>query len=109
LHASLSTAWSGLEVEFAPGRVRIAGEIDISNSNELAVELGSGVARDNRLVVDLSKTSFIDVSGARRLLELARRCRPNEVCVLGAPTSRARILEVGGWHNEVSVLEETVL
>jgi anti-anti-sigma factor len=90
--------------------VRIAGEIDISNSNELAAaELGSGVAQDNRLVAYLSEVSFIDVSGARRLVELARRCQPNEVYVLGAPRSLARILEVGGWHNEVSVLEETVL
>jgi anti-anti-sigma factor len=101
----LLTTDCGLHLEVEPGFVRMAGEIDIANSDELAAGLDSAVIHGRPLLVDLSNVGFIDVTGTRLLVEAARRCRPAAVCVLGGPGSLAVILEVGGWAGEITLLD----
>jgi anti-sigma B factor antagonist len=54
--------------------VRIAGEVDISNSGKLEDDISGAVPNEAAgLVIDLSDTAYLDSAGIRMLFELARR------------------------------------
>jgi anti-anti-sigma factor len=55
---------------------RVAGEIDASNVEELTKELLDGVSNNSRaLVLDLTKTSYIDSSGISLIFDAAARMK----------------------------------
>jgi anti-anti-sigma factor len=54
--------------------VRIAGEIDLSNSDSLRSEIVETVPHEaHGLVLDLTETTYLDSSGVRLLFDLAER------------------------------------
>ena len=54
--------------------VRIAGEIDASNAEQIGREIRESVSNHAlALIVDLTHTTYIDSSGVRFLFDLARR------------------------------------
>ncbi len=53
---------------------RVRGEIDLSNVEDLRARLVAAVSHDwERLVLDLTETSYLDSTGVRLLFELADR------------------------------------
>ena len=54
--------------------VRVAGEIDLSNSDDLRNDIVHAVPHDaHGVVLDLTETTYLDSSGIRLLFELAER------------------------------------
>ena len=54
--------------------VAIAGEIDLSNTDEVASQIEAAVTSDSTsVVVDLTETTYLDSAGVRLLLTLAGR------------------------------------
>ncbi|HEX6262600.1 MAG TPA: STAS domain-containing protein [Actinomycetota bacterium] len=74
-------------------RIRLAGELDISTVPELEQSL-DGLADDpyDPLVLELTDLTFIDSTGLRAILRLARSHADRGRLVLRAPTPR--VLEV---------------
>jgi anti-anti-sigma factor len=85
--------------------VTIAGEIDSSNSDELAERLREALSnRSEALVVDLSPTTYIDSAGINVLFELsvALRERQQQLHVVVDPASPiARMLAIVGLDAAV--------
>jgi len=55
-----------------PGLYQVAGELDLSNANQLETQLKDGLSRTERLELDFSQVSFMDSSGLKVILRLAR-------------------------------------
>lgn len=88
-----------------PGHVRLVGEVDISNHQLMGSVLDEAVPLGGTLVVDLAGVSFIDVGGAGRLVELARRLGGGDrVKVVGAPRQLRRILAAADWQDELELV-----
>jgi anti-anti-sigma factor len=67
-----------VEVERRGSRcvVRIVGEVDMSNAQELATDIGAAVPNGlSTLVVDLTPTTYLDSAGVQLLFQLAERLR----------------------------------
>jgi anti-sigma B factor antagonist len=64
------------EFEDDTGRLTVVGELDMATAGELEEALRAPLERSvSRLVIDLSKLSFIDSSGLRLLIVLNDRAR----------------------------------
>jgi anti-anti-sigma regulatory factor len=84
------------------GRVRLVGEVDLSNVELLTAILEGLPPRD--IVVDMGGLSFIDLKGAAELVGLARRIGPEaRVTVSSPPPHLARILATLGWTDELDL------
>lgn len=60
--------------------VRITGEVDISNAEELGTEIENAVPTDAAVVVvDLSGTRYLDSSGVALLIRLSDRLRARRI------------------------------
>ncbi len=74
--------------------VRLIGEIDISNADEIAAELDAVAREGSQLVIDLAGLEFMDSSGIAMLLRAAARVDTLE---LRNPSSTVRrIIECTG-------------
>jgi anti-sigma B factor antagonist len=61
------------EVESGPGRVVVAGEIDLRTAPELRVALDAAAGEQGaELVIDLTEVTFIDSSGITELLRVSK-------------------------------------
>ena len=56
-----------------PPRLRVAGEIDLSNVERFRQSLSTGAPAGSALIVDLTGISYIDSAGISALFERARR------------------------------------
>lgn len=98
-----------IEVEEAPGLclLRIKGEIDMSNAQELSAEIEAAVPNEaSTLVVDLAQTTYLDSAGVKLLFLLADRYRARRrvlrlVVPLAAPIRP--VLELTGLAQVVSL------
>ena len=85
--------------------VTIAGEIDASNSTEVAARLHAALNnRSTAMVVDLTPTTYIDSAGINVLFELGnnlgeRQQQLHIVVATGSPI--ARMLDIVGLDNAV--------
>ncbi len=82
--------------------LRIGGELDIMTGEELRERLAEELTEDpERLVIDLSGTSFIDCSGARVLFNAAQRIRAagGEVVICSAKPLALFVLEAFGFED----------
>jgi anti-anti-sigma factor len=94
-----------MRVVTQPGRVTLAGDVDISNIDLMATALDQAVPVHGRLVVDLAAVSFIDVSGVSRLVELARRLGGAErLAIVDPPRQLRRILDAADWESELELV-----
>lgn len=76
-------------------RVAVAGEIDMSNEDELRRRLAEAAAIGLRLELDLAGVEFMDSSGLRALIEVRRDVAVGSMLVLtGVSPAVARLLEV---------------
>jgi anti-anti-sigma factor len=65
-----------VETELLPGRciLRIRGEVDISNVEEVSEAIDKAVSNEGTTVVlDLTPTTYLDSSGIQLLVQLAER------------------------------------
>lgn len=88
-----------------PGHVTMVGEVDYSNLDVLTQVLDEASAEGGELTIDLRGLSFIDVGGAGRLVELARRLGgAARVRVVDPPRQLRRILDAADWQNELELV-----
>jgi anti-anti-sigma factor len=90
------------------GRVmvaRLAGEVDLSNANDLQHSMLDAVPNTAEgMVIDLSVVSYLDSSGIRMLGEIGERLRWREqrFAVVAPPGSRVRgVLTIAGAESVV--------
>lgn len=80
----------------SPGRLRLVGEIDLSNADRLAGILRAELEGGWELSLDLSDVTFIDSTGLQVLLDLSRS---HPVIILQPSDSVRRLLEVAIPHG----------
>jgi anti-anti-sigma factor len=84
--------------------VRVDGEVDLSNSEQLAEALrGSAVASAAGAVVDLTDVPFMDSSGLRVLLTAVRDGRPPLLAVVEPESPVARLIELAELTDRVPI------
>ena len=67
-------AWVEEEQQGTLCLVRVHGEVDLSNAQQVAAAISGAVGQDTRrLVVDLTDTTYLDSAGVALLLRLATR------------------------------------
>lgn len=95
---------SDFDVQTGPGRAFIAGEIDMSVTDELRRALASAAAADGcTVMVDLSAATFIDSSGLNEFLRLTNA--GHAVTLRGTTPPVRRVIELVGL-DRVFVLED---
>ena len=80
--------------------VEVAGEVDLAVADDVGSWLGEHIADagDADVVVDVRHLSFIDVTGCRVLVEIARQLPAGRHLVLvNAPRHLVRTLELCEW------------
>jgi anti-anti-sigma factor len=86
---------------------RLAGEIDLSNSGDVEQAIVAAVPNTALgMVLDLSDLTYIDSSGIRLLLTLARRFRwrGQELCLVVPDDSRVRrVLALAGADDRLAL------
>ena len=103
MYATQHEEFRPFEVHVSPGHdavhVAPAGEVDLSTAGVLQkhveTQLEQGCAR---LLLDLHDVSFMDSTGVRLVLELARRAQdaPWELSVIRMPPTVHRVFELSG-------------
>ena len=82
--------------------VRAFGELDLSNARTLEVELRRALGADGPgVILDLSGLSFIDSTGLRVLLLMAKQSSRNGdgLCILRGSEAVERAIEVAGVED----------
>jgi anti-sigma B factor antagonist len=89
---------------------RIAGEVDISNAQDLEMRIERAVPKDVVvLMLDLSDTKYLDSSGVALLLRLSDRLRSRRIAlrVVVPPDNPIRsVLELTGLSRLLALDEE---
>lgn len=85
--------------------VRLAGELDLYNANDVREALSTAVADDpQRLVVDLSRVDFIDSTALGVLIEARSKLTNGRTLMLAAPgIETRRTLEVSGLARHFAI------
>ena len=89
-----------------PGGLRVSGEVDVFNRDDLLQVLRARAAVTHRIHVDLEHLGFADVGSLARLTSLAAGL-PHDGCVIlgGVPDAIRRTLHLSGLHHERLRLE----
>lgn len=83
-----------------PDGLRLAGEIDISNSNAVAEALRITFPRSEDVHLDVSRVSFCDISGIRAIVDVARGLEGGRKLLLhGLPDQLQAVMRVTGWSS----------
>lgn len=87
--------------------VRLAGELDLYNANDVREALLDACAdRPERLVVDLGEVDFIDSTALGVLIEARTKLRNKRAFLLAAPQLETkRALEISGLDRHFAVHE----
>lgn len=86
----------------------IDGRVDTDGAHRLEEQLNAALAEGQyRIVLDLSKTNYLNSAGLRILADILTRCRDNDGdCKLAAPNAKVmRVLEIIGFDKFFSVYE----
>lgn len=84
-----------------PTRLVVSGELDISVTQDVLHELPLWADVES---VDLTGTTFLDSSGMRLLVQVARMVAPRRVQVVGASGQPLHALEIFGADHVVDVV-----
>jgi anti-anti-sigma factor len=91
--------------------VRVYGEIDMSNDRDVLTAIEVAVAREtDRLVVDLTNTTYLDSAGLALLLRLAERMQARQqlLSVVVPVDSRVRrAFELTGLLSVIDVVSRS--
>jgi len=83
-----------------PPGVRFAGEIDMTNSDEVMKGLKIAFPDGGDHHLDLSALSFCDISGIRALVEIATELGDGSRLLLhGLPDQLQTVMRVTGWSD----------
>lgn len=88
--------------------VRLTGEIDLSNVDQLQVRLDGAVATDENVVLDLTGIDYIDSQGLRLLIQLyGRQAKGGSKLQLVAPLGgfAREVLKMTSIDEEIEVLD----
>ena len=90
--------------------VRVTGEVDLANAEELGADVRRAVENTTfALALDLSGTTYVDSAGVRLLFDLAAelRARRQELVVVVQPRSAlARILGIVAFDRVAVVADD---
>jgi anti-anti-sigma regulatory factor len=87
-------------------RLRLTGELDLSSRTLLEALLATPPSGPD-VVVDVRDVTFIDVAATAALVAAARRWAPRvRMRVLGASAQLRTIVSVGGWANDLDLIDE---
>ena len=97
-----------MQTESEDGRVvvRLSGEIDLSNVDDLEAEIGGAIAEAQNVVVDLTEIEFIDSRGLRLLKRVSTAvARSDGTLLVVAPASSVArsVLDMTGLSQELDV------
>lgn len=85
---------------YAPAGLSVSGSIDVFNVNAFAQTLGTCLAGDGDLNVDLRYLEFCDVSGIRALVSAAKDVHQGRRLVLiGLPQPLQTVMTLVGWGD----------
>jgi anti-anti-sigma factor len=83
--------------------VAVAGDLDLSNADDLVERLGT-TAAGRPLVVDLNRVLFIDSAALHRLFGVARESGSGRLALVAEPNAPvARTLEIVQFHRAAIV------
>lgn len=74
-----------------PSMIRVIGEVDRSNSAEVLRTLERARHIDDKLIIDVGKIAFVDITGARTLAMFAK---DDTACVRNIPHQMDRLLRL---------------
>jgi len=85
--------------------VAVAGELDLTTADELWHAIEAATRRANRLVIDLSNTTFIDSTGLSVLLRAHQQLGGTlDALTLRGPSTAARkVLDVSGISQLLTI------
>jgi anti-sigma B factor antagonist len=87
--------------------VRLVGELDLYNAEEVRQTLDGVCARDpGRVVVDLAEVSFIDSTGLGVLVEARSKLTDRKTFILAGPQPETRrALEISGLAKHMPIFD----
>jgi anti-sigma B factor antagonist len=90
------------EVQSVPGRVVVAGEIDLRSAPDLRAALDAAAGEEGaEVVVDLTAVTFVDSSGISELLRISKAGHP--LRLRGSVASVRRVFELVGLDQVVEL------
>jgi anti-anti-sigma factor len=75
-----------LHISTTEDGLRLEGEVDISNSPQLADALATASARGGDVVLDMTELRFMDSTGIQTLIRAGKTMAPDSELVLHHPT-----------------------
>jgi anti-anti-sigma factor len=85
------------------GILRISGEIDLSNAEELVGAIQAAARDGQEVQLDLSGVTFIDSSGLHAIRRAASSANCGPVVLIDVPSRIVRIIEIVGLSRTPSV------
>jgi anti-anti-sigma factor len=86
--------------------IRVEGEVDLANADELAGALRSGAdGASGGIVLDLREVPFMDSTGLKVILIASRDLNPALVVVCGPDSAVRRLLDLAGVADRVPSFE----
>lgn len=86
--------------------VRVTGEVDLCTAPELELSLTREIDAGSKVLLDLSRVSFIDSSGLRAIAMAARMAQSNGSALeldSSLPDQARRVIEISGLHGLLGV------
>jgi anti-sigma B factor antagonist len=84
--------------------VRLAGELDLYNADEVRAALAEAIAGSpNRLVVDMSEVEFVDSTALGVLIEARTKVGKERLALAAPQLDTRRTLQVSGLDRHLSV------
>jgi anti-sigma B factor antagonist len=86
--------------------VRVTGEVDLCTAPELELALTREIDAGSKVLLDLSRVSFIDSSGLRAIAMAARMAQSNGSALeldSSLPDQARRVIEISGLHGLLGV------
>lgn len=84
----------------------LEGEIDLSNVDTVEEEIRRGLDEESRILVDLSRTDYIDSAGLRMLFALARTVSGRMSVVVPERSPIRRVVSMVGLSKVAPLLTE---
>lgn len=96
----------GLDVAGEASVLRLAGELDLYNADELRAGLAEAIAcARGRVVVDLAEVEFLDSTALGVLIEARSKLGPNGLTLAAPQLEIRRTLQVSGIDRQLPVYD----
>jgi anti-sigma B factor antagonist len=95
---------SDLEVQADPdGTLRLSGEFDMSSVETFRLAVETCAEPDREIVLDLTELTFLDSSGIRAILTMAREIGTNGVVMRNPQPNVRRVIELIGIEGRSGI------